>query len=487
MQIYVFFVTCETIIAGNNAPPMIFFVKFASMNLDAAFVDALHELLGAEATQLVEALASAPSVSVRVNPLRGCSVAASATRVPWCPSGFYCDERPAFTFDPLHHGGCYYVQDASSMFITHVIAQLIDGPVRYLDLCAAPGGKTTAALQALPQGSMVVANEVMPGRAMALADNVTRWGDPAVVVTKSTAAQVGRLVGMFDVMATDVPCSGEGMMRKDSEAVAQWTPTLVSECATRQRQILTDAWPALREGGLLIYSTCTFNRHENEEMVQFIIDQLGAEPVAVPTDPAWRIMAGIDTPHPVYRFMPHRTRGEGLFMAVLRKTAPTGPSPKAPKNARNKGAAAIPAAVKKWVEASLDLSTHNDYIIATPPQVTAVLRQLGESLHVLQAGVTVAAAGRNKVVPQHALAMSAARTPGAFPHVEVDYATAISYLQGQAITIDAPRGYVLVNYRGTTLGLVNNLGARANNLYPKPLRILSSHVPTEPVTLDGLA
>ena len=265
--------------------------------IDSLFAEQIGNLLGAEqAADLLRALEhSEPSVSVRVNERRGAQVPAGADRVPWCPQGFYCVDRPAFTFDVDHHAGMYYVQDASSMFIAHVIRNLVDAPVRYLDLCAAPGGKTTAAVQALPEDSLVVANEYVAGRARVLADNVMRWGSDNVVVTNAAPAALGRLTHHFDVVAADVPCSGEGMMRKDDEAVAQWSPALVEQCAARQRSILDDVWPALRPGGLMIYSTCTFNLAENEQMVNYLIEHFGAEPVAVPIQDEWHIAPAIDS------------------------------------------------------------------------------------------------------------------------------------------------------------------------------------------------
>ena len=234
------------------------------MILSQEFIGQLQGLLPDEWEALVEAItASEPSVAVRVNEARGAKVPAGARRVPWCAEGFYMADRPAFTFDTDWHAGHYYVQDASSMFITHVIKHFVHEPVRYLDLCAAPGGKTTAAMQALPPRSLTVANEIVPPRARVLADNAIRWGNPRCVVTSNTPANLGKFSGFFDVIATDVPCSGEGMMRKDDEAVAQWSPALIEQCAQRQREILADVWPALRPGGLLIYSTCTYNRKEN--------------------------------------------------------------------------------------------------------------------------------------------------------------------------------------------------------------------------------
>lgn len=451
--------------------------------IDSLFAEQIGNLLGAEqAADLLRALEhSEPSVSVRVNERRGAQVPAGADRVPWCPQGFYCIDRPAFTFDVDHHAGMYYVQDASSMFIAHVIRNLVDAPVRYLDLCAAPGGKTTAAVQALPEGSLVVANEYVAGRARVLADNVMRWGSDNVVVTNAAPAALGRLTHHFDVVAADVPCSGEGMMRKDDEAVAQWSPALVEQCAARQRSILDDVWPALRPGGLMIYSTCTFNLAENEQMVNYLIEYFGAEPVAVPIQDEWHIAPAIDSPFPAYRFMPHLTRGEGLFMAVLRK--PDEPAAR-PAKARRDNPVAMPAELRQWLMNAQDMmvTRRGDELHAIGKQWAPDLALLG-NLNVLSAGVPLAVAKGKGWMPHQALAWNVAAQRGAWPVAEVDYPTALAYLRGEAVVIDAPRGYVLLTHRGRHMGFVNNLGNRANNLYPKPLRILTSHLPDTPPTI----
>ena len=208
------------------------------------------------------------------------------------------------------------------MILSEVVRRLSDGMTapRYLDACAAPGGKTTAAIDALPDDAIIVANEYVRSRAMTLRENIIKWGAPNVIISTGDTARLSRLREAFDIIAADVPCSGEGMMRKDAEAVAQWTPALVDECAARQREIVANLWPALRPGGYLVYSTCTFNRRENEEMVAHMVDTLGAEPVDLGLCADFDgIAPGIDTPYPCCRFMPHRLRGEGLFLAILRK------------------------------------------------------------------------------------------------------------------------------------------------------------------------
>ena len=449
------------------------------MKLPELFIFQLRDLLPDEWQALADAITSSdPSVAVRVNAARGVSVPDRARRVPWCGQGYYLDNRPSFTFDTDWHAGRYYVQDASSMFIAHVIDSLIHEPVRYLDLCAAPGGKTTAAIQALPQRSMIVANEIVPPRARVLADNVIRWGDPRCVVTSNAPAQVGKLNSFFDVIATDVPCSGEGMMRKDDEAVAQWTPALVEQCAQRQREILTDVWPALRPGGLLIYSTCTYNRQENEQMAEFIVNELGATSLEVPVDASWNIHPAIGSDICCYRFMPHRVDGEGLFMAVFRKD---GEAPCQSIRTKEKNTKKADEIGKNWLDSPNDymIGQQGDLCIAVPVDIRGEVAAVRASLNVLHAGVELATVMGRKTVPHHALAMSTARATDAFPVCEVDYTTALRYLRGESITVDGPRGYVLIAHEGAVLGFANNLGNRANNLYPKPLRILSTHAPDE--------
>ena len=266
------------------------------MPLNNDFITQIEALLPhGEAHAMLDAIDQRDvEVAVRFNNAKCHSMSTHLERVPWCEWGAYLVRRPQFTFDPMLHAGAYYVQDASSMFIYHVIKSLVHAPVRYLDLCAAPGGKTTAALQALPAGSAMVANEIVPPRAHVLRENVIKWGNPACMVTCDSPWALGALTNTFDVIAADVPCSGEGMFRKDDEAIAQWSPALVEQCSARQRGILADVWNALKPGGLLIYSTCTYNSQENEEMVQFIINELGATPLEVPIQSSWNIHGAIE-------------------------------------------------------------------------------------------------------------------------------------------------------------------------------------------------
>lgn len=454
------------------------------MTLSKDFISQIHNILPAgEAQAMLDAICeNDATVSVRANKDKAFALPISLERVPWCEHGAYLKQRPQFTFDPLFHAGAYYVQDASSMFIYHVIKSLIHEPVMYLDLCAAPGGKTTAAMQALPRGSVIVANEIVPPRAHVLRENVIKWGNPACMVTCDSPKTLGTLTNAFDVIAADVPCSGEGMFRKDDKAVQQWSTSLVKQCATRQQTILADVWNALKPGGLLIYSTCTYNLEENEDIVNYIINQLGASAVEVPVETSWKIHPAIGSDQPCYRFMPHTTRGEGLFMCVLQKNSHSAPFNNARRDKRKnkKSSQLIPAEIKKWVTGDNDFLEQDGKIVSLPRNIKEKIEIDTTNFHIIKPfGITICEIKGKKIVPHHELAMSTILQAEYFSQCEVDYPTSISFLRGEALTINAPRGYVLITHKSTPLGFVNNLGNRANNIYPKQWRILSSHTPNQ--------
>ena len=282
------------------------------MELPAEFTDRMRRLLGDEYDDFATALLSEPQTSLRLNPAK-CNGRPDYQPVSWCRDAYYIETRPAFTFDPRLHGGVYYVQEASSMFLDYVLRRFVDTPVRYLDLCAAPGGKSTLALSALPAGSLVVCNEVVRNRTHILAENVVKWGYDNTIVTRNTAADFGKLHHYFDVILVDAPCSGEGMFRKDTQAATEWSPAQVGVCAERQREILSDVWDALRPGGLLIYSTCTYNREENEDIIRFLCDHFDATPLAAAPPAAWHIHPSLDKELPAYRFYAPLYPGRGAF------------------------------------------------------------------------------------------------------------------------------------------------------------------------------
>lgn len=459
--------------------------------LPSSFIDRTRRLLGDDYPRFEQALATESPVSIRLNPAKCWPGRPLGEAVPWSQEGYYLPERPAFTFDPCFHAGAYYVQEAASMFLHRVIDQYIHTPVRYLDLCAAPGGKSTDAIASLPAGSLVVSNEVVPNRTYILAENLTKWGSPFSVVTRNEAADFARLESYFDMVATDVPCSGEGMFRKDPDAIAEWSPAGVDRCAERQRQILTDVWPALKPGGVLIYSTCTYNLEENEEIVLYLMKELGATPLTVDTDPAWGIASALVPGVTAYRFMPHLTRGEGLFMAVLRKPGEPDDShsrlldePAGKRNKKGKKTTPATPVPDEWCQRlahpdDFDFVSRGDSFLAIPREYRADYQLLDRHLTLLQAGVTLATVKGRDYIPHPSLALSTALDPEKTPRFEADLATALAYLRRESIVLppDQPRGYLIVAYRGFPLGWVKNLGNRANNLYPQEWRIRSGYTP----------
>lgn len=464
------------------------------MNLPSEFAERTRSLMGEENYHLLEsALQGEAPVSIRANSEK-CIEPVGGEPVPWSSSGVYLKARPTFTFDPLFHAGCYYVQEASSMFVEQVLKTYVNEPVVMLDLCAAPGGKSTDARSVLPEGSLLVANEVMRSRVQVLAENLIKWGNPEVVVTHNDPADFASLPAVFDVILTDVPCSGEGMFRKDQVAVEEWSVDNVRICYQRQRRILTDIWQVLKAGGLLIYSTCTYNKEENEDNVAWIARELGAEILEVPVCPEWGItgnLAGGD--FPVYRFLPHKTKGEGFFLAVLRKKGEkskdyskecTGGKKDKKKGGKGKQQpVAVPKEAKGWLqhsEAYLFEVKGND-IVAFPKAHSGTYALLQQALKVVHAGVTLGELKGKDVIPHHSLAMSILLNRNAFPTVELAYDEAVAYLRKEAVALDVsvPRGHVLLTYKGVPLGFAKNIGNRANNLYPQEWRIRSGYLPEE--------
>ena len=468
------------------------------MNLPQAFIERTRQLLGEDIyPQFEEALATETPVSIRPNRTK-CQLPVEGEPIPWASSGMYLRNRPTFTFDPLFHAGCYYVQEASSMFVERVLQEYVHEPVVMLDLCAAPGGKSTLCRSTLPEGSLLVANEVMRNRSQILAENLIKWGHPEVVVTNNDPADFTELTHLFDVILTDVPCSGEGMFRKDQVAVEEWSLENVDICWQRQRRILTDIWPSLKPGGFLIYSTCTFNREEDEDNVAWIAKELGAEILPVPIEDSWGITGNlVGGEFPVYRFLPHKTKGEGFFLAVLRKQegeceetlSRFSKSPsrmdKKKKGKDNKQPLVVPKEAKEWLASVSDysLAMKDTQVVAFPKAYQDEYALLQQTLKVIHAGITLGEVKGKDLIPHHSLAMSTALASEAFPKAEVSYEQAIAYLRKEGLILDAdvPRGYVLLTYQGIPLGFVKNIGNRANNLYPQEWRIRSGYLPEEVV------
>ena len=397
-------------------------------------------------------------------------------RVLWMDNAVYLDHRPQFTMDPFLHQGCYYVQEASSMFLAQAIRKCVNGPVQVLDLCAAPGGKSTLLAGLLPHGSLLISNEIQRSRAQILAENMIKWGRPGVMVTCNSPKQIGESSLMFDIIAVDAPCSGEGMFRKDEVAVRDWSLKNVEMCAARQREIIEDIWPSLKAGGYLIYSTCTFNRQEDEDNVRWIMERFGATPVDLNPDSKWNIAGSLtDDKLPVYHFMQHRTRGEGFFLCLLRK--PEGSTGLLKSRPFKGDSSKVPAECKGWLipDGGYEFFVKNESVYALPSDLKDDMWQAGQELYALVPGIEVAVMKGRDWVPAHALAMSTALNRDAFNTVEVTRQQALAYLHCDAVRLDdVPRGIVLLTYKNIPLGFAKNIGNRANNMYPQEWRIRNS-------------
>jgi len=390
-----------------------------------------------------------PPVSIRLNPAKAAedewTVAGEA--VPWCRHAYYLAQRPNFTFDPLFHAGCYYVQEAASMFLDEVIRQQTvnskSSNCKSLDLCAAPGGKSTLLRAALPADSVLYSNEPVRSRAAVLLENVQKWGYQNHHVTNLYPRDYRKAGMKFDLILCDVPCSGEGMFRKDPATIGEWSLQNVERCQQLQRDIVGEAWQCLNDGGILVYSTCTFNTKENEENIRWMLSAFDAEVMPIATQADWHITGSLlpGFTEPVYRFIPGITRSEGLFMCVLRKGG-------------------------VCTEETTGLDGANQEFGRCKPKP---------------------AKGQKKRLEGHLPAKNPVPTlapldlHGDGPRVELTCQQAIAYLRREALTLppDTPRGLVEVCFMGRPLGQAKNIGSRANNLYPKEWKIKTTHIPQD--------
>ncbi len=448
------------------------------------FIQTLSTLPNLDATALCNALEGASPVSIRFNPFK-VTEQPQGRQVPWCRYGYYLEERPSFTLDPAFHAGAYYVQEAGSMFIGYLLECALQSTagefpsgLRILDLCAAPGGKTTLLATLAGLESLVVANEVVRSRAATLADNVKKWGLGNVAVTNNDPSHFSAMTHYFDVITVDAPCSGEGMFRKDPQARQQWSPAAVELCAARQRRILSDVWNALKPGGILIYSTCTFNRTENEENIEWLCQEFDCEPVAIPILPEWHITyeesCGIQT----FRFYPHLTESEGFFAAIVRKGEGKRITrlPKARRSVFVEPTRQETALLQRWFRqpeymhmARIGDSFYSYYAARWPE-----IRTLSEQLSVLYSGVQVGQIFSGKLRPEHSLALFHDLERHAVPIAEFDLENALRYLRKQEVDPTLLReGINLVCYKNLPLGWIKRIGMRNNNMYPKELRIIN--------------
>lgn len=462
--------------------------------LPSAFVSQMQSQLGEDYPAFVDALNEKPVVSVRLNAIKPGAEFPEGSPIPWCENGLYLPERPVFFRNPLIYTGAFYVQEASSMLVGQCLDFKQD--LKVLDLCAAPGGKSTLLLDRLSPDSLLVSNELVGNRSRALIDNLSRWGRPNAFVSNSHPRDLSGLEHFFDAIVVDAPCSGEGMFRKDPKVIDHWSPGVVRNCALRQKDILGQVIGSLKPGGRLVYSTCTYNPQENEQIIQWLLDKEPGVFKVVPMEfPAeWGLTPGTTEGYSeelrhTYHCYPHKVRGEGFFIACLEKTAPSRrivQSPRALKRQKRNRKPREEAAprreiqlgkkeiqvAKEFVKGEHPLRVRREGLDAVPQQFMDDLETLEPHLRILKAGIRVGTVLKGKFIPDHDLALSEL-TPEEVPVVEIEAQTALEYMKRLPVGIEAEglRGWVILSYQGRHIGWVKVLENRINNHLPKELRL----------------
>lgn len=444
------------------------------MDIPVSFIELMAEdPCLKDTSSLVASLSGQKVESIRYNKDKP-AVRMDGQPIPWCEEGVILEERPSYTLDPLFHAGVYYVQEASSMFISHVVSQISKDVNFALDLCAAPGGKTTLLLDALPANSLLVANETIKSRSYVLAENVSKWGRANCIVTQSDPKAFSQLPFKFDLILVDAPCSGEGMFRKDPAARDEWSMDLVDLCSARQKRILSNAVDSLAEGGILLYSTCTFNSKENIENVEWMVNTFqDLSSVNVQIDPNWNIDIVKSDTCIGYQFRPDKVKGEGFFISVLKMDGTTSSLPSGKKTVLRKPSKIELSLLSQWInfsEIECRVTAKGDvyvYNVRTAENIEFAL----SALYVISSGVKCGKLNKQIFIPDHNLALSKIVSADV-SRWEVDKETARLFLAKRLATLDrAPIGWLLITYMDHGLGWVKNLGNRINNYLPAESRI----------------
>lgn len=421
-------------------------------------------------------------VSIRINPAKKQALEGRLDileKVPWSSLGYYLPERPVFTLDPLFHAGAYYVQEASSMFLEQAFSQHagFSRPLRVLDLCAAPGGKSTLIQSLLPEGSVMVSNEVIQSRVPVLEENMIKWGGCNGIITNNDPRDFSALQAFFDVVLVDAPCSGSGLFRKDEHAIKEWSLQNVEHCSQRQKRILQDVLPAINEGGLLIYSTCSYSVEENEEMIKWLSEKHGMEPLSVLIDSSWNIVESSAFGHPpCYRFYPDRLKGEGFFLAVCQKIKSESQGRMAWRDSDYSRPGKRELAILKDLQMDtihLYQQEASGFIEFLDDSIVSNLPILKKHLKIRRAGLRVGEVLKGQFLPDPELAFSYSFQHG-LPSIEVSESAALDFLRKKSFLPEPGlKGWYLVRYEGLGLGWVKMLDGRGNNYYPKNWRIMN--------------
>lgn len=447
-----------------------------SNSLPIALLNSLEGIKGFDKEAFVAVHERAEAItSIRYNlskPVNGQQSAANE-KIPWSSNGYYLPQRPSFTLDPLFHAGIYYVQEASSMFLEEAMRQTVDlsKPLKVLDLCAAPGGKSTLLQSIISAESLLVSNEVIQSRASVLRENIIKWGAANVVVTNNDPKDFQQLQGFFDVIVVDAPCSGSGLFRRDAEAIAEWSENNVQLCSQRQQRILADVLPALKEDGILIYSTCSFSVDEDEKIIDWLINNCQLSSVNCQLKEEWGIVESSGG----YRFWPNRIKGEGFFIACFKKK--DGVEFSYPRmRAFNKATKQEAEVLSKYLDkpTQFEFLPLTDNLFAVPVELVQDVTLLKSLLRIRYAGIEMGTINKNELIPEHALTLSV-HINKTLPAVQLNKEQALQYLRKQdnlQLDLNGMKGWCLMQYEGVNLGWAKLLPNRVNNYYPKEWRIL---------------
>jgi 16S rRNA C967 or C1407 C5-methylase (RsmB/RsmF family)/NOL1/NOP2/fmu family ribosome biogenesis protein len=453
--------------------------------LPESFVNRIKTQFPSFYQELANSLEEVPEVSIRVNPLKKSTKISrfqlsNLSKINWAENGFYLPERPKFIFDPLFHAGAYYVQEASSMVLETVFKQILGvkkGNV-VLDLCAAPGGKSTLIQSLLSNNDLLVSNEVIKSRAGILKENLVKWGGINTVITNNDPKDFTKFEVFFDIIVVDAPCSGEGMFRKEPHSRNEWSEENVNLCSNRQQRILSDVLPSLKPGGFLIYSTCTFAEIENRKNCEWLVETESLKSVRINNLQNFGVIEELDKNIHTYHFYQNYIKGEGFFMACFQKSE----NEKELKTLNLKG---VNKPNFKQIDAIKSVVNNiEDYIVwqekekifAYPSDLSSIILFLKQKLRVLYAGTELGEIIHEKLIPSHELAMSSALILNSYS-VDFNEKEALVFLKKEDVSNfqsvqNAPNGWCLVKYNGLNLGWIKKIGNRTNNYLPKELRIL---------------
>ncbi|MES2762897.1 MAG: RNA methyltransferase [Bacteroidota bacterium] len=450
------------------------------LQLPTEFIHSVCNCPGFDEPAFLEAHQTVSPTSIRINPFKQTSLNFALNNpVPWNDKGFYLNERPNFTYDVLFQAGCYYVQEAGSMFIEHALRSCVnfDETLLAFDVCASPGGKSTLLNSLLNKESALVANEIIKPRADVLAQNLSKWGTSNVVVTNNDPSTFSEMENVFDVILVDAPCSGSGLFRKQHDAVNEWSLDNVNLCSQRQKRILSDIIGSLKPGGTLLYSTCSYSAAENEHIADWLISEFELTTVQIPSEKTWGIIETQSENNKAfgYRFYPDKTKTEGFFCTVFRKP---GAADDHRQQKKNKYEAFTPIKPKEkelftnWIS-NLDehiiVQFKDDYLLLNQTVLNFINRFT--HLYLKKAGTNIGSLIKNEVIPHHDLALSIHKSEH-IQRIDCTQEQAIQFLKKELQSIEGNKGWNLMSHKGFGIGWIKHLGNRLNNYLPNEFRIL---------------